>query len=166
MLGLSSQGQTPGADFPVCRFTELSSPVSETPDWKVRRTGRLESLPYEPTFCTLHSFPTTPSHPPFLPVTVLQPHKDGPFVHHQGVTCNTLQVLQIAGGAPRGGKFDRRKRMQTGSRLGNPAPRGPRDNGMGNGGLRANNAPLPRIARRVGYAVREVCSREWKRVSI
>jgi hypothetical protein len=34
------------AGFPACRFTGLSSPVSETGDWKVARTRRLESLPY------------------------------------------------------------------------------------------------------------------------
>ena len=32
------------ADILVCRFTELSSSVSG--DWKVARTGRLESLPH------------------------------------------------------------------------------------------------------------------------
>jgi hypothetical protein len=40
------------ADILVCRFTELSSSVSG--DWKVARTGRLESLPH-----TTDSVPTS-----------------------------------------------------------------------------------------------------------
>ena len=46
------------AGFPACRFPVLSSPVFEgSGDWKVARTGRLESLPYDlhpylsPTAC-------------------------------------------------------------------------------------------------------------------
>ena len=34
------------ADIPVCRCGRLSSRPVQTPDWKVRCTGRLESLPY------------------------------------------------------------------------------------------------------------------------
>src|SRR5262249_42808741 len=45
-LGKGRVARESRADFPVCRFTGLSSPVSETGDWKVARPGRLESLPY------------------------------------------------------------------------------------------------------------------------
>jgi hypothetical protein len=35
------------ADIPVCGFAGHSCPVSQTGDWKVARTRRLESLRYD-----------------------------------------------------------------------------------------------------------------------